>query len=40
VTFYEPIKFDELVKSLGTVMPDFIRHPELIEFTGFWPTPE
>ncbi|MEA1948689.1 MAG: hypothetical protein U9N83_15470 [Thermodesulfobacteriota bacterium] len=26
---------DELVKSPKTVMPDLIRHPEAIEFTGF-----
>jgi len=28
-------KFDKLVKSLPIVMPDLIRHPEPIEFTGF-----
>jgi hypothetical protein len=27
--------FDGLVKSPLSVMPDLIRHPELIEFTGF-----
>jgi hypothetical protein len=31
---------DELAKSLETVMPDLIRHPELFEFAGFRPTPE
>ncbi|MEA1946204.1 MAG: hypothetical protein U9N83_02745 [Thermodesulfobacteriota bacterium] len=29
------VKIDEIVKSPKTVMPDLIRHPELIEFTGF-----
>ncbi|MBW1765525.1 MAG: hypothetical protein JRJ65_00560 [Deltaproteobacteria bacterium] len=29
------MKIDELVKSLLTVMPDLIRHPEHIDFTGF-----
>ena len=27
--------FDNLVKNLEIVMPDLIRHPERIEFTGF-----
>jgi len=31
---------DELVKSPEIVMPDLIRHPELIEFTGFRLSPE
>jgi len=31
---------DELVKSLEIVMPDLIRHPERIEFTGFRLPPE
>jgi hypothetical protein len=34
-TFYDTINLDELVKSPKTVMSDLIRHPELIEFTGF-----
>jgi len=42
------IKIDELVKSPKTVMPDpgsspgqaLIRHPEVIEFTGFRLSPE
>ena len=29
------LDLDELVKSPNTVMPDLIRHPELIEITGF-----
>ena len=29
------IVIDELVKSHEIVMPDLIRHPERIEFTGF-----
>jgi hypothetical protein len=33
-------KHDELVKSLETVMPDLIRHPEFYEFTGFRLSPE
>jgi hypothetical protein len=32
--FPEP-NIDKLVKSPKTVMPDLIRHPEVIEFTGF-----
>jgi hypothetical protein len=39
-TFYEFIKFDGLVKSPKTVMPDLIRHPEVIGFTGFRLSPE
>ena len=31
---------DNLVKSPKTVMPDLIRHPEVIEFTGFRLSPE
>jgi hypothetical protein len=43
--FYPETKRDGLVKSLPLVMPacparDLIRHPELIEFTGFWLPPE
>ena len=33
-------KIDELVKSSKTVMPDLIRHPEVIGFTGFRLSPE
>jgi len=29
------INFDELVKSLKTVMLDLIQHPEAFEITGF-----
>ncbi|MEA1947656.1 MAG: hypothetical protein U9N83_10200 [Thermodesulfobacteriota bacterium] len=29
------VKVDGFVKSPNTVMPDLIRHPELIEITGF-----
>ena len=28
-------KYDEFVKSPKTVMPHLIRHPELVEITGF-----
>jgi len=35
-----PINSDNLVKSPKTVMPDLIRHPEVIEFTGFRLSPE
>jgi hypothetical protein len=31
---------DDLVKSFDIVMPDVIRHPEVIEFTGFRLSPE
>jgi hypothetical protein len=31
---------DVLVKSPQFVMPDLIRHPELIEFAGFRLSPE
>jgi hypothetical protein len=31
---------DGLVKSPKPVMPDLIRHPEVIEFTGFRLSPE
>jgi hypothetical protein len=34
------LKINELVKSLEIVMPDLIRHPERIEFTGFRLSPE
>jgi len=33
-------QIDEIVKSLEIVMPDLIRHPERIEFTGFRLSPE
>ena len=36
----EAVKFDGLVKSPRIVMPDLIRHPEPIEFTGFRLSPE
>jgi len=39
-TFYEFVNFDKVVKSLLIVMPDLIRHPEPIEFTGFRLPPE
>ena len=32
--FFKKLKFDELVKSPKTVMPDLIRHPEVVEITG------
>ena len=39
--YYIPFnKIDKLVKSPKTVMPDLIRHPEAIEFTGFRLSPE
>jgi hypothetical protein len=34
------INLDGFVKSLRIVMPDLIRHPEHIEFTGFRLSPE
>jgi len=34
------LRVDNLVKSPKTVMPDLIRHPEVIEFTGFRLSPE
>jgi hypothetical protein len=34
------INLDLIVKSLKTVMPDLIRHPEVLEFTGFRLSPE
>jgi len=36
----EPINVDKLVKGTKTVMPDLIRHPELIEINGFRLSPE
>jgi hypothetical protein len=33
-------KIDELIKSLQTVMPDLIRHPERIEIDRFRLLPE
>jgi len=33
-------RIDDLVKSPKTVMPDLIRHPEVIEFAGFRLSPE
>jgi len=38
--FYIYITLDEFVKSSEIVMPDLIRHPEHIEFTGFRLSPE
>jgi hypothetical protein len=37
---FKSCKVDGLVKSLLLVMPDLIRHPEVVEFTGFRPSPE
>jgi hypothetical protein len=37
--FGEP-KEDGLVKNIESVMPDLIRHPELIEFAGFRGLPQ
>jgi len=34
------IKLDGFVKSPLLVMPDLIRHPEAVEFTGLWLSPE
>jgi len=34
------LNFDELAKNAALVMPDLIRHPELIEMPGFRPAPE
>jgi hypothetical protein len=34
------LKIDGFAKSPLTVMPGLIQHPELIEFTGFWLSPE
>jgi len=39
-TFYDAINFDELVKSPLFVIPDLIRHPEAVDFTGFRLSPE
>ncbi len=36
----EHLKYDDLVKSPKIVMPDLIRHPEVVEFTGFRLSPE
>jgi hypothetical protein len=36
----ERIKVDGFAKTPPIVMPDLIRHPEAIEFTGFRPSPE
>jgi hypothetical protein len=33
-------KFDEIVKSPLAVIPDLIRDPEVVEKTGFRPSPE
>jgi hypothetical protein len=33
-------KVDSAVKSPSAVMPDLIRHPEPLEFTGFRLSPE
>jgi len=40
MTFYWTIKIDGFVKSPIIVMPDLIRHPEPVEFTGFRLPPE
>jgi len=48
MTKIEKDKFDNLIKSPKTVMPDLIpadhgicdRHPEVIEFSGFRLSPE
>jgi len=37
---YHHFNYDELVKSPLIVMPDLIRHPEHIDFTGFRRSPE
>jgi len=34
------LNFDNLAKSLEIVMPDLIRHPERIKFTGLRPSPQ
>ena len=39
-TFYEAVNFDALVKSPKTVIPDLIRYPGVVEFTGFRLPPE
>jgi hypothetical protein len=39
-SFCEIIIFDGFAKSPRIVMPDLIRHPEQIEFTGFRLSPE
>jgi hypothetical protein len=39
-TFYDSISVDEIVKSPLAVIPDLIRDPEVVEITGFRPTPE
>jgi hypothetical protein len=36
----DTFKLDGFVKSPRIVMPDLIRHPEQIEFTGFRLSPE
>jgi hypothetical protein len=38
--FLYVLNLDGLVKSPKTVMPDLIRHPEVIGFTGFRLSPE
>jgi hypothetical protein len=38
--FFRQINLDALVKSPKIVMPDLIRHPEVVEFTGFRLSPE
>jgi hypothetical protein len=46
MTFYEfiiftsSLFFDETVKSPLAVIPDLIRDPEVVEKTGFRPSPE
>jgi hypothetical protein len=37
---FRGLNIDGLVKSPKTVMPDLIRHPEVIGFTGFRLSPE
>ena len=39
-TFYESVNVDGFVKSPKTVIPDLIRYPEVVEFTGFRLPPE
>ncbi|MCD6487048.1 MAG: hypothetical protein J7K35_06965, partial [Syntrophobacterales bacterium] len=34
-TFYECVNNGAFVKSPKTVIPDLIRYPEVVEFTGF-----
>jgi len=34
------MKYDEALKHLQIVMPDLIRHPECLDYTGFRLSPE